>query len=186
MPDKHSDSLQLISLMLQYPDENLLQRLDGLAAIACRARPSYIRSAALGFLKELGGLTSIQAQERYTALFDMEPAMSLNVTFHTYGNNEKRAVVLARLQHQYDQAGWERITGELPDYLPMMLEFLAICNDAEQTAFVWQCLHGLGPLIEALEARAPTYACLLRPIAKMAADHGASIENDALSFEETS
>lgn len=172
MPETHIDSLHLISLLLQYPDEDFLGRLDEFASIANRSCSSDIRLAILGYVKDLEKLTLIQAQERYTAVFDIEQATTLNVTYHLHGDNEKRAAVLARLQHGYEMAGWERITGELPDYLPMMLEFLSICQDPEHTQFVWQCLQGIQPLIERLGESAPVYACLLQPVYRMAANRG--------------
>lgn len=172
MSETQTDSLQLISLLLQYPEEDLLGRLDELATMTSRSCSSEIRPVIRDFLKDLGQLTPIQAQERYTALFDMDPATTLNVTYHIHGDNEKRAAALARLQHGYDMAGWERITGELPDYLPMMLEFLSICPHPVQTPFVWQCLQGLQPLIKRLEDRGSVYACLLQPVYDMAAKRG--------------
>ena len=85
----------------------------------------------------------------------------MNMTYHAFGDNEKRAAALAHLQHNYEQAGWQRITGELPDYLPLMLEFLSICPDPKHTAPVWQCLRGMQPLVERLEKKEPIYACLV-------------------------
>lgn len=172
MPETQTDSLHLVSLLLQYPDEELFGRLDELATIASRSCSSEIRLAIRGFLKELAQLTPIEAQERYTALFDIDPATTLNVTYHIHGDNEKRAAALARLQHGYEMSGWERIAGELPDYLPLMLEFLSICPCSEHTQFVWQCLQGLQPLIRCLEERAPVYAYLLQPVYRMAVEHG--------------
>lgn len=172
MSETQTDSLQLISLLLQYPDEELLGRLDELSSIVNQACSNEIRQAIQVFLEDLGRLTLIQAQERYTAQFDMDPATTLNVTYHIHGDNEKRAAVLARLQHGYDMAGWERITGELPDYLPMMLEFLSICPHLEYATFVWQCLQGIQPLLKRLEDRGSVYACLLQPVYDMAVNRG--------------
>jgi len=94
---------------------------------------------------------------------------TLNLTYHAYGDNEKRAAALARLQHLYDQAGWERTDGELPDYLPLLLEFLAIHPWPETALPVWQCLHATQNLVAGLEKSAPAYAMLLRPLARLAA-----------------
>ena len=110
-------------------------------------------------------------------MFDMNPAMTMNMTYHAYGDNEKRAAALAHLQHNYEQAGWQRITGDLPDYLPLMLEFLSICPDPKHTAPVWQCLRGMQPLVERLGKKEPIYAALLQPIVNMAAERCASVGN---------
>ncbi|HSO17939.1 MAG TPA: nitrate reductase molybdenum cofactor assembly chaperone [Desulfosarcina sp.] len=175
--------LNLISFLLQYPDEEMLGRLDELAAIADGVYPGETRSVIQEFLKGLGRMTPIQAQERYTAVFDMNPSTTLSVTYHAYGDNEKRAAALARLQHHYELAGWERITGELPDYLPLMLEFLSICTSPEHTAPVWQCLKKMQPLIDGLKERAPGYADLLQTVCRMAVDGCATVGRDEMRNE---
>jgi nitrate reductase delta subunit len=177
MDKKQNDWLRMISLLLQYPDDNLLCGLDELSSVADRCCPGNTRAVIRAFLEDLGKLTLLQAQERYTALFDMAPATTLNLTHHLYGDTEKRATALAQLQHHYEQAGWERIAAELPDYLPLMLEFLSICPKPEHTAPVWQALRGVHALVEGLAKQAPAYAALLQPIAAMATEHGAQPGN---------
>ena len=134
-------------------------------------------SSVREFVAYLKGQPPIHAQECYTAVFDMDPAATLNMTYHMFGDNEKRAGMLAELQHAYEQAGWERITGELPDYLPMMLEFLAVCEHPEHAGLVWECLQGLDVLVANLEKTAPAYAALLHPLAHISATLTASRNN---------
>jgi len=177
MTDHPTDSLHLLSVLLHYPDEELFNRLDEISSAADHSRPVEIESAIQAFVNELNTLSLIQVQERYTAVFDIDPKTTMNMTYHAFGDNEKRAAALAHLQNNYEQAGWERITGELPDYLPMMLEFLSLCPHPEQTEPVWQCLQGLQPLVARLEKKAPVYAALLQPIVRMAAERGPSIDN---------
>ena len=185
MPERRNDLLYLISSLLQYPDEELLGCLDELASIADGACPAEIRPIVEEFLEHLGQMTPIQAQERYTAVFDMNPSTTLSVTYHVHGDNEKRAAALAQLQHHYELAGWERITGELPDYLPMMLEFLSICQFPEHTAPVWQCLKDIKPLIDGLKERAPVYADLLQLVHRMAVDCCGAVGRDQPPIEAT-
>lgn len=172
-----TDSLHVLSMLLHYPDEELLNSLDEIESLVINWPLSETKSAIQAFIGDLKTQSFIGVQERYTAVFDINAATTLNLTYHAHGDNEKRAAALARLQHNYDQAGWERITGELPDYLPLMLEFLSICPHPEHAAPVWQCLQGLQPLADRLEKKAPVYAALLQPIARMAAEYRASIDN---------
>jgi len=182
MTERLSHSLRLVSVLLQYPDEALLGRLEELATIAGDVCLEAFRPAVLTFIVELGQMVPLQIQERYTALFDLDPTTTLNVTYQMYGDNEKRAAVLAQLQHCYEQAGWERMTGELPDYLPMMLEFLSICSHSEHTGPAWQCLQRIQPLVDGLARRAPAYATLLQPIVRIADQHLTSIEKGDVTF----
>ncbi|MCF8050228.1 MAG: nitrate reductase molybdenum cofactor assembly chaperone [Desulfobacterales bacterium] len=160
-----ADALRLLSVLLHYPDDDLLGHLDEIAAAAGLVPEEDIQTAAEGFLSYLGAHPPIRLQENFTAAFDMRPETTLNLTYHAFGDNEKRAAALARLQHVYDQAGWERTTGELPDYLPLMLEFLSIQPRPESVLPVWQCLRATAALAAGLEKTAPVYAALLRPLA---------------------
>lgn len=177
MINSKNDALRVLSMLLNYPDDDLLNHLDEIASIAERSPSAEIESAIQAFVNELNTHRLIRIQERYTAVFDMNPAMTMNMTYHSNGDNEKRAAALAHLQHNYARAGWRRITGELPDYLPLMLEFLSICPDPKHTAPVWQCLAGMQPLVERLQKKEPVYAALMQPIANMAAERCASIGN---------
>jgi nitrate reductase delta subunit len=100
----------------------------------------------------------------------MNPSTTLNLSYHLYGDNEKRADMLARLQQRYRDAGYERTTGELPDYLPMMLEFLSVCPESENTGLIWECLRGLEDVVDRLQKAAPPYAALLQPLIPMVAN----------------
>jgi nitrate reductase molybdenum cofactor assembly chaperone NarJ/NarW len=164
-----ANAYRVLSALLDYPDDDLLLHLSEIASVARRLPDSDIKTAVEEFLAYLGGHAAIQLQENFTAAFDMRSDTTLNLTYHAYGDNEKRAAALARLQHMYDAAGWQRIGGELPDYLPLLLEFLAIHPRPETAAPAWQCLKATQVLVARLEQSAPAYALLLRPLARMAA-----------------
>ncbi len=168
MIDHHTDALQVLSVLLHYPDQDLLNGLDEIESFVAHLPLSETKPAIQAFINDLKTQPLIGVQERYTAVFDMDPATTLNITYHAFGDNEKRAAALAYLQHNYEQAGWTRVTGELPDYLPLMLEFLSVCADPRHAQPVWQCLQTMPPLIARLEEKAPIYAALLQPIATMA------------------
>jgi nitrate reductase molybdenum cofactor assembly chaperone NarJ/NarW len=120
---------ELISLLLSYPDEEILGSLekfeDALGPACgggvngeCGAYMAYIRTTPL-----------IRVQEEYTKTFDLDPSMSLNLSYHKWGDDRERGGALAALSRLYAVAGLEMSTGELPDYLPLVLEFLAFCPE---------------------------------------------------------
>ncbi len=162
--------LRLLSVLLQYPDHDLLSQIEMIETEIDDMPSTEMTKCMDDLLRYLKTHSSIQLQEDYTAAFDMNPATTLNLTYHTHGDNEKRADVLARLQQRYLDAGYERTTGELPDYLPMMLEFLSVCPDAEHTRLIWECLQGLEDVVDRLQKTAPAYAALLRPLIPMVAN----------------
>ena len=162
--------LRLLSALLQYPDHDLLGQIEMIETEIADMPSREMKKCMDDFLLYLKTHSPIHLQEGYTAAFDMNPTTTLNLTFHIYGDNEKRADVLARLQQRYQDAGYERITGELPDYLPMMLEFLSVCPDTENTHLIWECLQGLEEVVDRLQKAAPPYAALLQPLVPMVAD----------------
>jgi len=164
-----TDALRLLSALLHYPDDDLPGDLPQMQKAAAQIAPGGLKHAIDGFLRYLAVRPLLDLQTDYTAAFDLNPSTTLNLTWHRYGENEQRAAALARLQQLYEDAGWERITGELPDYLPLMLEFLSVCPDPEKAADIWACLQGMETFIERLGRAAPAYAALLQPLLHMAA-----------------
>lgn len=168
--DEYNLTLRVLAVLLHYPDGDLFSSLEEIASAADHLQPTDMQSAIRAFIAYLKDRSLLQVQEGYTAAFDVDPAATLNMTFHMHGDSEKRAAALARLQRSYERAGWERATGELPDYLPLMLEFLSVCGHPEHAGVVWKYLEGLGVLVTHLEKEASAYAALLHPLARMTAD----------------
>lgn len=162
---------QILSVLLDYPDKRLLNDLDPITAAARQIPEPEFKHAVQNFLTYLQAHDLLRLQENYTAAFDLGPATTLNLTYHAFGDNEKRAAVLAKLQHLYDRTGWERTSGDLPDYLPLLLEFLCLHPRPEpaMATQIWQCLHATTHLVAGLEKKVPAYAELLRPLACLAA-----------------
>ncbi|MGB5987107.1 MAG: nitrate reductase molybdenum cofactor assembly chaperone [Desulfobacterales bacterium] len=163
-----AQSLKVLAALLYYPDEELLTHLDEISAIAKTLQPRALGAAVQAFARDLKRRDLLSVQEQYTALFDMNPETTLNMTYHAQGDTEARAAELARLRRSYTAAGWEPISGELPDYLPLMLEFAAVCPQRELTEPVWRTLESLAPLVERLKLAAPHYAALLQPLRPVA------------------
>lgn len=162
---------QILSVLLDYPDKRLLNDLDPIATAARQIAEPEFKHAVQDFLTYLKAHDLLRLQENYTAAFDLGPATTLNLTYHAFGDNEKRAAALAKLQHLYDRTGWERTSGDLPDYLPLLMEFLFIhpgLEPAEATQ-IWQCLDATTHLVAGLEKNAPAYAGLLSPLAHLTA-----------------
>jgi nitrate reductase molybdenum cofactor assembly chaperone NarJ/NarW len=163
--------LRLLSALLQYPDHELLGHIEMIETEVDDMPSKEMKKCMGDFLLYLKTHSPIKLQEGYTAAFDMNPTTTLNLTYHMYGDNEKRADMLARLQQRYQDAGYERTTGELPDFLPMMLEFLSVCRESENTGVIWECLRGLEGVVDRLQKAAPPYAALLQPLIPMVANH---------------
>lgn len=111
---------KLLSVLLQYPDAELLVAWDELERAAAGAS-AIERFLAWQRETPLGGL-----QETYVRTFDFDRRASLHLTYHTHGDRRQRGLELVRLKRRYAQAGLPLGGGELPDYLPVLLEFAAL------------------------------------------------------------
>lgn len=156
--------LKLLSILLDYPDEGFLNGLSEVGGAVALLPEGEQRSSLDAFLQEIKSLSPIRAQERYTSVFDLTPSTTLNMTYHPCGDGEKRAGILVHLQQVYGCSGYTPNSGDLPDYLPMMLEFLSLCPDAPGQEVLWNCLEPLEGLIVRLRETAPPYAALLMPL----------------------
>jgi nitrate reductase molybdenum cofactor assembly chaperone NarJ/NarW len=167
--------LKLCSLLFQYPDRDLLARLPQISAAVDALPGGEFKKALAGILRDMAGRPPLALQEIYTAAFDLTPATTLNLTYHGFGDNEKRAAALVHLQHLYAAAGYARIDGELPDYLPLMLEFLSVCPVARTAAQVWAYMGDLEALSERLQHSAPSYAALLMQLISLRPAEAAAV-----------
>jgi nitrate reductase molybdenum cofactor assembly chaperone NarJ/NarW len=129
--------LKLISVLLLYPDDELIDWMPSLENELDETVTSAEKNRILLFVAAIKHLPLLNLQEHYTRIFDINPKSSLNLTYHTIGDTDDRGRTLAQLDQIYRQAGYERTTGELPDYLPLVLEFLAECPHAEKIDLLW-------------------------------------------------
>jgi nitrate reductase delta subunit len=157
MPIERRTILKALSLCLSFPEPEL-------TAAAAEVRTALAPAAeprVCAFLEQLAVRPLLELQEHYTAVFDLNPATSLNLTYHLMGDREERGSALAGLAGLYRQAGYEPVAGELPDYLPLVLEFLAESPGAEGDPLLCRCLAGLPAVAGALRRSASPYAGLV-------------------------
>ncbi|MGO1052874.1 nitrate reductase molybdenum cofactor assembly chaperone [Crossiella sp. CA198] len=119
------------ALCLHWPDEQLRQTLP-LVAEAARELPAPQRVLVLAAVAELERLGPVAAGQRYVELFDTKPGRCLYLTWYTDGDTRRRGASLARLKQVYREHGVTLTDGELPDYLPVLLEFAATAGDPGQ------------------------------------------------------
>jgi len=170
MDKDQGNPFKLLSVLLQYPDEVYLIQIKEMEILLASMVQNELKNSFVEFFNYLQTRALICLQESYTAAFDMNPATTLNLTYHMFGDNEKRAGMLARLQQVYLDAGYECTTGELPDYLPLMLEFLSVCPEVNGVELIWECFKDLNQYVDRLQLTAPAYSALLQPLVHMAAN----------------
>ncbi|WP_026700645.1 nitrate reductase molybdenum cofactor assembly chaperone [Salibacterium aidingense] len=80
-------------------------------------------------LTPLRSLPDKGRKEIYVSTFDLKSKLGLYLTAHEFGDSAKRGSALIKLQKNINEAGFQRVEGELADYMPMLFEFLAVCPD---------------------------------------------------------
>lgn len=166
---KSEPLLKLLGLLLDYPHDLLFEHAADLrAAIDEVELPAAARARLAGFVERLLALEPMAAQERWLALFDRGRSMSLLLFEHIHGESRDRGQAMVDLVETYRRAGFALATAELPDYLPVVLEFLSLQPANERSDW----LHHTGHIIELLAARAgerdSDYAVLLELLVELA------------------
>jgi len=128
--DTH-DLLKLISLLLQYPDQEI-KSLDWQSALVDVAEPELIENLN-SFGKYFNQTPLVQLQENYVHTFDFNDKTNLYLTYSKLGDEKERGQVLVELKEIYKFAGFELESNELPDYLPLLLEFVSLADEKIRT-----------------------------------------------------
>ena len=144
-------ALMIISRLLEHPDAALWQHQqeihDELATSTLLAREDAQRLCV--FLRELTAQDLLDAQAAYSELFDRGRATSLLLFEHVHGESRDRGQAMGDLLEQYRRHGLELDSRELPDHLPLYLEYLAQLPQAEAIGG----LQDVAPILALLSAR---------------------------------
>jgi nitrate reductase delta subunit len=136
---------QAISLLLEYPTEDLPARRDGIAE-AIAALPDPVTGPLRRFLEHLGTRPLRELQESYVATFDTTRRHCLYLTYFAHGDTRKRGLALVQVKQAYRRVGLDPTGAELPDHLCLVLEFGATA-DVEGA---WRLLIDHRPGVEML------------------------------------
>ncbi len=154
---------KLLSVLLDYPSQDLVDHLTELQELVKQSADinQAERDALQTFICHMQGdsLTTLQAD--YVRTFDMTAEHSLHLTHHLFGDDKNRGPALIDLGELYKDYGVEVVTNELPDYLPLVLEFTAYLADSEATVFLSDAKKVLSVLTDNLKKAESPYAALL-------------------------
>jgi len=154
---------KLLSTLLDYPNQELVEHISELREFVTQSQEidNAERDALQNFLTHLQSMSLTELQAEYVQTFDMTAEHSLHLTHHLFGDDKNRGPALIDLGELYKDYGVEVVTNELPDYLPLVLEFAAYMDDNEATVFLSDAKKVLGVLTENLQKAESPYAALL-------------------------
>lgn len=148
------------SILLDYPDA---ARRSAFAAVseAALSFPKPLADAFAAFLDAVAPMTAQELEAHFTAIFDLKRKCCPYLTYYSTGDTRKRGMALVRFVEAYRAAGWEVDRQELPDYLPMVLEFSARSDSPIAQELLASHRDGIEVLRAALETFGSPYAHVL-------------------------
>ena len=153
-------TLRVLSALLTYPTEELVAAGPELSAVL-EHEAVLGRQARSGLQGLITGLTEgdlMDMQERYILLFDRTRSLSLHLFEHVHGESRDRGQAMVDLIKLYEDGGYSPTTAELPDFLPLFLEYAALLAPAAAIELISQPAHVFAALHERLRKRGSPYA----------------------------
>ncbi len=163
-------TFKVLSALLTYPDETLIQAVPEFASVLDTEGlvPDAERYALDHLIGEIGATDVYDLQERYGQLFDRSKTLALYLFEHVHGESRDRGQAMVDLRGMYEKAGLVIETNELPDYLPLFLEFLSVRPVEEARALLADTAHILAALAERLGRRQSPYKAVFDALVAVA------------------
>ncbi|MEV0414897.1 nitrate reductase molybdenum cofactor assembly chaperone [Streptomyces sp. NPDC050448] len=148
--------LRLVSLLLQYPDAELTAARTELTTVVEALPVTPAAQHLARFTDWFAAQDPEELERHYVEMFDLRRKSSLYLTYYLHGDTRRRGMALLTLNQRYRAVGWDTDGGELPDHLPVVLEFAALAGPGGGEAPLRQHRRGLELIHRALtDAESP-------------------------------
>lgn len=166
-----SKTFKALSTLLTYPTAELQQATGAISEIvgAERAIPARVRKQLHELQMELATGDLYDLQERYVLLFDRTRSLSLHLFEHVHGESRDRGQAMIDLKALYEKNDLFISASELPDFLPLFLEYLSTRPLKEACETLGQPAHILAAIAERLRKRRSSYEAVFRALTALAA-----------------
>lgn len=163
-------TFKAIGALLDYPTAEMLASLDEIdAALSDEAALDEGQLKALrGLIGKLGQGDLLDLQERWINLFDRSKRLALHLYEHNHGESRDRGQAMVNLALTYRMNGFELAAAEMPDYLPLFLEFLSIIPEVHARRYLADAVEIIEALRIRLDERECEYAALLSALVALA------------------
>ena len=164
-------TLKALSALLTYPTAELQGAAGEISEVLDTDKliPGRVRDQLHVLLREFATGDLYDLQERYVLLFDRTRSLSLHLFEHVHGESRDRGQAMIDLKTQYEQADLLMNAAELPDFLPLFLEFLSTQPMKEACQTLGQPAHIFAALAERLRKRRSPYEAVFRALVALAA-----------------
>lgn len=154
----------IMARLLDYPDSELMENLPGIIdainqddAIGPQEKEDLLNLVSWMNMHDLTGL-----QSQYVQTFDMVPEHDLHLTHHLFGDDRGRGPALIDLSEYYKASGLEVESKEIPDFLPLILEYVSTLDDLQARVFLGDAAKVLKVIGDNLEKAESPYTRILR------------------------
>ena len=181
-PKVATKKLRVMARLLSYPDPTLRKHLPELRdALRTEAALSVDRLLELEDLIDWmsakpGAQQALDIEEAYVALFDRGRATSLHLFEHVHGDSRERGPAMIDLAQNFEKAGLYLAAGEMPDYLPVVLEYASTQPAAQARAFLNEMAHIFNAIFAALQQRDTRYASVLGALLELAGEKAKAVK----------
>jgi nitrate reductase delta subunit len=169
--------LRVLAALLNYPDGKMRGHLPEMREILRgESALTDARQAELdALIGSLAAADQLEVEADYVELFDRGRGTSLHLFEHVHGDSRDRGPAMIDLAQTYEKAGLYLAPGELPDYLPAVLEFVSTQPPREATAFLSEMAHIFTAIFSALRERASPYASVLGALLELAGEKAQAV-----------
>lgn len=173
-----SISLRVLARLLSYPDAALREHLpDMRAAMHSDNIVPASRLAELdALIATLENGNALDNEAEYVAMFDRGRATSLHLFEHVHGDSRDRGPAMIDLAQTYEKAGLFLGPGELPDYLPVVLEFVSTQPPKEARAFLGEMAHIFNAIFNGLQQRHSAYASVIGALLEISGESAHAVK----------
>lgn len=165
-------TLRVLAHLLRYPDADLRTHLvelrEALQTEAALPAKRLLELQAL--LDRLASLPALVVESEYVELFDRGRSTALHLFEHVHGDSRDRGPAMVDLIQTYEQAGLYLGPHELPDYLPVLLEFASTQPPAQAREFLGETAHIVRLIFSALLKRQSPYASVLAAVLELSGE----------------
>jgi nitrate reductase delta subunit len=179
-------SFKALGALLDYPTLELQAAADEIEQAL--SEEHAISAAELNgvraFIDRLRTTDIMDAQEYWIGLFDRSKRLALHLYEHNYGESRDRGQAMVNLALTYRMNGFELNAAEMPDYLPLFLEFLSVIREVHAKRYLTEAIEIIEALRIRLEERDSSYAALLTALVMLASREADAEEVEAILAEE--
>lgn len=161
-----SKTFKALSALLSYPSVELQQAAEEIRQVIADEGlvPVRDRAALARLIDEIAAGDLYDLQERYTLLFDRSRQLSLHLFEHVHGESRDRGQAMIDLAQLYETHGFQVAASELPDFLPLFLEFLSQLPIQEASEILGEPAHVIATLEQRLKQRKSIYVSVFRAL----------------------